>query len=288
MRNHNSMGIQYAGHVSRERDESVLNQNSMGIPAADHIGRVRDESVQNRPGPAVWNSITGFGTLACNANHNKPWQVDRETLRQQNLDKMATEILASEAMKLITEAYEEVVEGKNKHKQMEGSRKVEDEVGSGEIMKLLANVDKTSLEVDNKDTVEEEIVDQKGEKNSQEESATQKMIEIENDIVIEKPDISLTPAEENDKGHDLIGTSASAQSSMEDLRLTVEGLKVATKAPVKVTRGVSSIHLGPRWVDKNYGDEPEENNLSAIPPVVCSNAENTSKENNNGSPSISS
>lgn len=41
-------------------------------------------------------------------SQNKPWRLDKEKFRMEKLDRMAMDILASEAMKLITKAYESV------------------------------------------------------------------------------------------------------------------------------------------------------------------------------------
>lgn len=43
----------------------------------------------------------------------RPWHIDKQRFRKEKLDKIATEIMANEAMKLITEAYEVVFEGNN-------------------------------------------------------------------------------------------------------------------------------------------------------------------------------
>lgn len=41
-----------------------------------------------------------------NQQRIKPWSVDRKRLRMENLDRLATDIMANEALKIINEAYE--------------------------------------------------------------------------------------------------------------------------------------------------------------------------------------
>lgn len=64
--------------------------------------------------------------------HIKPWNVGKERVRMEKIDRMATQIMAEEAMKIISEAYEVVFQGewsKNKigNEENEVPQKVQDE-----------------------------------------------------------------------------------------------------------------------------------------------------------------
>lgn len=53
-------------------------------------------------------------------NHpGKPWVLNKEQLQKDKIDRLATQIMAGEALKIITEAYESVFEGKVKEKASE-------------------------------------------------------------------------------------------------------------------------------------------------------------------------
>lgn len=50
----------------------------------------------------------------CESGHRpKPWSMDRERIRREKIDRIASDIMANEALKFIKEAYESVFKGKS-------------------------------------------------------------------------------------------------------------------------------------------------------------------------------
>lgn len=96
----------------------------------------RGRQEQHHPGPAnariqVGNEIPEKQTHGHQNNvthakqpgrHHRPWQLNKDKFRVEKLDRMATNILANEALKLITKVYEAVFEGKNRKIVREESR----------------------------------------------------------------------------------------------------------------------------------------------------------------------
>lgn len=66
------------------------------------------------------------------STRNKPWNVDKEQVRIEKIDRMATQIATEEAMKNISEAYEVVFEGEGSKNQLEKENNGEIEEGRKE------------------------------------------------------------------------------------------------------------------------------------------------------------
>lgn len=71
-----------------------------------------------------------------------PWSIDKDQIRNERIDKMATKMLADKALKIITEAYEVVFEANEEDKNIEekahfngknSDKGMETEDGNGKI-----------------------------------------------------------------------------------------------------------------------------------------------------------
>lgn len=89
-------------HNFRNKDDSIQKHREERAE-----GRHLHVPPQTKPGPPSARQLDSSSPIGNNTARAKPWSVDRAT----KLDKLATEIMAAEAMKLITRAYEDVFEG---------------------------------------------------------------------------------------------------------------------------------------------------------------------------------
>lgn len=58
--------------------------------------------------------------LKAKVGRGRPWQLNKDHQRKEKIDKLASDIIVEEALKLITESYESVFEGKEKCITVEG------------------------------------------------------------------------------------------------------------------------------------------------------------------------
>lgn len=76
-----------------------------------------------------------------------------------------------------------------------------------------------------------------------------------NDIVKENSIVSLKEGlvqeEVMRKEHSDLKNCGSETSSSKEICLTVEGMNEATRGPPKVVRGLFTIHLGTKWIDRS-------------------------------------
>lgn len=226
------------------------------------------------------------GTLTTSKNHRgscngndaarvKPWSVDRTA----NLDKLATEIMAAETMKIINPAYEDVFAGSLSTKigaKENGNDGLQaNKMGAKDnlIHGYTLDVDSVhSLCEENNDAVHMVNSDAEHEVNSDavyslheantdtahslRESNKEHRTELReteegskvNDTGSLKESLGHEDGRQND-GSESKNICVSESSSSKELRLTVEGLNEAARDSSKVVRGLSTLHLRPKWMD---------------------------------------
>lgn len=107
------------------------------IEREEMVEQYYQEPKQNRLG-LVNVRMNMSGEASQSGHQYKTWCMDKEKLRNEKLDRMASDILTPEAMKLITKAYEIVFEGKRKQDVEENKSNLEDKEARAERKKHIA------------------------------------------------------------------------------------------------------------------------------------------------------
>lgn len=69
------------------------------------------------------------------------------------------------------------------------------------------------------------------------------------------------------EGSDSKNICVQESSSTKELRLTLEVMNEAARDSSNGAGGLSTIHLGPKWMDRNWGESQDEEEVPFKPPL---------------------
>lgn len=215
-------------------------------------------------------------------SRGKPWILNKENFRNDKIDRLATKIMTDEAMKIITEAYESVFEGSGKsNAENEDNQSMEQNKEVGEKQCRAENVTesiKIREEGGGMSTPAPTAV-QELEGNLKGHAITITDSEVRMSVEVEVPNCPVA-------GVEMEGIVEGSNHGENPLKLTVEGMNVAVKS--SSSRGLSTVHLGPRWMDRDWEEEDEKENEVNTSLEVNSKSASSVKEISSESPSIAS
>lgn len=215
-------------------------------------------------------------------SREKPWILNPKKIRNDKIDRLATKIMTEEAMKIITEAYESVFEGSGKlNAEKEDNQSLEQDIEVGEKQCMAENATESTKvrEEEGETSVQAPTTVQELEGNLKGQDTTvadsEGMVSVEVDV----PNSPVEVAE-------MVGTGEGKNQVQNPLKLTVEGMNEAAKS--SSSRGLSTVHLGPRWMDGDWEEEDEKEEDGNTFLEVNSTSASSVKGISNESPSIAS
>lgn len=186
----------------------------------------------------------------------RPWQIDKAGLRNEKLDKLASEIMANEEMKLITEAYEIVLEVNKHENSLQEDLNKKNDTAADSIKENLNNGN-------TKAAASEDVVDRVAERQASSENH------------------ALNLEERN--SHNGNEPDAPKQDKVSPMGKNMIVIMDKKKQSDQISMGPTSSNK-PRWIDQIEEDEGEKEEI--VKPPVLDTSQRTHA--NNEGPSIAS